>query len=297
MPTFQPPRDPRTDARSRRALQGMAALVSGAAENDVMYMGADGLALAPFFVGLIPNDTITFAKVQNIATDRLLGRDTPASGDIEELTATGGLTFNGSGIQVGAFTGDVTKADGGTVLTIPANTITNAMLRDSAAVSVIGRSANSTGDPADIAIATNGQVLARVADAVAAKFVAGEIIGSSYVATDQSTTSTTLADLATADSVTFTLESAQDVFIWYLANVYQSTAGANCRDIVDIDGTDEATSQIDFTAAAANSGAADAWVFKKAALGSGSHTIKVQHAAVGGGTAHWRNRSVVVMRG
>lgn len=39
------------------------------------------------------------------------------------------------------------------------NSVTDAKLRDSAALSVIGRSANSTGDPADIAGATVGHVL------------------------------------------------------------------------------------------------------------------------------------------
>ena len=44
---------------------------------------------------------------------------------------------------------------------IGANTVTNADLRDSAALSVIGRSANSSGDPADIAAGTDGHVLRR----------------------------------------------------------------------------------------------------------------------------------------
>lgn len=41
------------------------------------------------------------------------------------------------------------------------NAVTDAKLRDSAALSVIGRSANSIGDPADIAAATDGHVLRR----------------------------------------------------------------------------------------------------------------------------------------
>jgi hypothetical protein len=41
------------------------------------------------------------------------------------------------------------------------NAVTNAKLRDSSGVSVIGRSANSTGDPADIQAATDGHVLLR----------------------------------------------------------------------------------------------------------------------------------------
>lgn len=45
----------------------------------------------------IDNDAVTFAKIQNIATDRLLGRDTASSGDVEELTVGNGLAFTGSG--------------------------------------------------------------------------------------------------------------------------------------------------------------------------------------------------------
>jgi hypothetical protein len=41
------------------------------------------------------------------------------------------------------------------------NSITNVKLRDSAGLSVIGRSANTTGDPADIVAGTDGEVLRR----------------------------------------------------------------------------------------------------------------------------------------
>lgn len=61
----------------------------------------------------IDGDAITFAKLQNIATDRLLGRDTAGSGDVEEITVGGGLEFTGSGgIQRSALTGDVTASAG-----------------------------------------------------------------------------------------------------------------------------------------------------------------------------------------
>lgn len=72
---------------------------------------------------------ITYDKIQDIsATDRLLGRDTAAGGDIEELTVGGGLSFTGSGgIQSAAHTGDVTKAAGGTVNTIAPAVVTPAM--------------------------------------------------------------------------------------------------------------------------------------------------------------------------
>lgn len=42
------------------------------------------------------NDAITYAKIQNVsATDRLLGRDTAAAGDIEEIPVSSGLEFTG----------------------------------------------------------------------------------------------------------------------------------------------------------------------------------------------------------
>jgi len=46
-------------------------------------------------------------------------------------------------------------------LTIANNGVTNAMLRDSLGVSVIGRPLNSTGDPQDIVASANDRVLQR----------------------------------------------------------------------------------------------------------------------------------------
>ena len=61
----------------------------------------------------ITDDAVTYAKMQNIATDRLLGRDTAATGDVEEISVGGGIEFTGSGgIQRSALTGDVTATAG-----------------------------------------------------------------------------------------------------------------------------------------------------------------------------------------
>lgn len=58
-----------------------------------------------------------------------------------------------------ALTGDVTASAGSNATTITNDAVTDSKLRNSAALSVIGRSANSTGDPADIAGATVNHVL------------------------------------------------------------------------------------------------------------------------------------------
>lgn len=44
----------------------------------------------------IANDAVTFAKMQNITSDRLIGRDTASSGDPEEIALSTGLEFSGS---------------------------------------------------------------------------------------------------------------------------------------------------------------------------------------------------------
>lgn len=57
--------------------------------------------------------------------------------------------------------GDITVSGGGLTWTIDNDVVSDAKLRNSAALSVIGRSANSTGDPADITAGTDGHVLRR----------------------------------------------------------------------------------------------------------------------------------------
>lgn len=88
-------------------------------------------------------------------------------------------------------TGDVTSiGDGAT--TIADNKVTNAKLRQSAALSVIGRSANSLGNVDDIVAGTDGYVLRR----------AGTELGFGTIATagitDKAVTLAKMADMATA---------------------------------------------------------------------------------------------------
>lgn len=69
-------------------------------------------------------------------------------------------------------------------LSILADGITDALLRDSAATSVIGRSANSVGNPADIAASSDGDVLRR----------AGSVLG--FGAIPQASVTSLVSDLA-----------------------------------------------------------------------------------------------------
>ena len=89
--------------------------------------------------------------------------DTHLASDGTVLTALGGGgAFNTEDAQdaVGAMVDSTLTYDDATpTLKIATDGVGNTQLRNSAALSVIGRSANSTGDPADIAGATVGHVL------------------------------------------------------------------------------------------------------------------------------------------
>src|SRR5690606_3346513 len=79
------------------------------------------------------------------------------------------------GIFVDTDTIDFTYTDATPSITadVKANSITNALLRQSAAVSLIGRSANSVGNVADIVAASNGQVMMRSADSLSFGLITG----------------------------------------------------------------------------------------------------------------------------
>lgn len=64
-------------------------------------------------------------------------------------------------VERAALTGDVTASANANATTIAANAVTDAKFRQSAGLSAVGRSANSTGNVADITAASDGQVLRR----------------------------------------------------------------------------------------------------------------------------------------
>jgi len=84
----------------------------------------------------VDNDVVTFAKMQNIATDRLIGRDTAATGDPEEVSVTNGLEFTG-----------------GPAIGIANNGVTYARMQDiSATARILARITAGSGDPEEATI-------------------------------------------------------------------------------------------------------------------------------------------------
>jgi hypothetical protein len=107
--------------------------------------------------------------MQQISTDRLLGRDTAGMGNVEEISVGGGLEFSGSaGIQRSALTGDVTAPAGSNITTIANDAVTFAKMQNIATQTLIGRGTAGTGDPESITLASSlsiaGGALGVVAD-------------------------------------------------------------------------------------------------------------------------------------
>jgi len=112
----------------------------------------------------IQDTAVNYAKIQNMAGLTVLGRSTNTLGVPDAITAGSDgdvLRRSGSGIGFGTIVAAGIANDAVTTVKILANNVTDAKLRQAAALSVIGRSANSTGDVADMAAAVDGYVLRR----------------------------------------------------------------------------------------------------------------------------------------
>ena len=135
-----------------------ARLGSGTASSTTFLRGDSAYSTIP--TGAIDDNAITNAKLRDSAALSVIGRSANSSGDPADIaTSADGDVLRRSGTTLGF----------GTVATagIADNAISNAKIRDSAALSVIGRGANSTGDPADIAASSDGGVLRRKGTALA----------------------------------------------------------------------------------------------------------------------------------
>lgn len=151
--------------------------------------------------------------VLSMDTARLLGRTTAGTGPAEEISVGSGLSLSagvlsatGGGISDGN-KGSITVSGGGATWTINAlavdtaelatnavatikiqnNAVNDTKLRDSAGTSVIGRSAGTTGDPADIVAAADGDVLRRSGGALGfGSIPAASVTGLAAIATSGS---------------------------------------------------------------------------------------------------------------
>jgi hypothetical protein len=131
---------------------GADATTSDITEGTNLYF-TDARVRATSLTGL---STTTATTV--VSTDNVLAGLGKLQGQINSINGAGYLTGN----QTITLTGDVTGSGSTSITTtIGSNRVTNAMIRNSAGLSVLGRSANSSGAIADITAANDGEVLRR----------------------------------------------------------------------------------------------------------------------------------------
>lgn len=150
------------------------------------YMGMDGGRIMVFQVGLNESHTHRLWETAGVyLNDPAVSA--PDDGDVLTFDASLGLYGMWKASPAGAVADD---------------SITDAKLRESAALSVIGRSANSVGNPADIVAAGNGRFLRRKSDALAFGGIeADDLAGSpsaGYLLVATSATATGWQSVATA---------------------------------------------------------------------------------------------------
>lgn len=137
----------------------------------------------------IDNDAVTFTKMQNIATSRLLGRSTAGSGDVEELSVGDGLGFS-AGVLT---TTGLTK-----------------ILQGTAVATTSGTAIDFTGIPSwakrvtlmlnDVSLSGTDNILIQIGDS-------GGIETTGYISSTTNTTSTVTTTFTTA-AIQVTLASA-----------------------------------------------------------------------------------------
>ena len=124
-----------------------------------------------------------------------------------------------------SMTGDVQIGSTGTTA-IGANKVLDTMLRQGSATSVIGRSANSAGNVADIAASADGQVLRRAGGVLGF----GQLVSASTITGDGSATSFVVThNLGTRDVIIAVNESASPYARVYTDDEATSTTTATIR--------------------------------------------------------------------
>lgn len=94
------------------------ASIVAANDHEVLRRNGTAVAFGTVATNGITNDAVTFAKMQNITSDRLLGRDTASSGDPEEISLDSTLEFTGSAsIRRAALTGAIVASAGSNATT------------------------------------------------------------------------------------------------------------------------------------------------------------------------------------
>lgn len=196
------------------------------------------------------DDAVTFAKFQNINTDKLLGRDTAVSGNVEEIGLNATLEFDGAlNIRRAALTGDVTAAAGSNATTIAADAVTNAKLADMPTLTIKGNNTGGAANPLDLTVAQAWALLGMTGTANRmAIFTGANVLGSNaaYVVDPANGKMTITGVQAGANPIFRVVSGALNATTEFLklAGTVQGSLAATIDNARNLAGTDSAYVQI-----------------------------------------------------
>lgn len=165
------------------------------------------------FATTIAADAVTFAKLQNIATNSLVGRDTVGTGDAENILLDDTLELDGIGnLQRAALTGDVASTAGSNATTIQADAVALGTDTTGNYVATIADSGAS-----EITVTGSGAESAAVTLAIAATIARDSELPSTFGTVAVSGQSDVVADsttdtltLAAGSNITLTTNATTD---------------------------------------------------------------------------------------
>ncbi len=121
----------------------------------------------------IDHAAVTFAKMQDITSQHLVGRHAGSTGASQEVGVGNGVEFHGSGIRRSQLLGDVEASAGSNTTTIATGAVTLAKMANLATDTLIGRQTAGTGVPETIACTAAGRAILDDASASAQRTTLG----------------------------------------------------------------------------------------------------------------------------